>query len=205
MTPFAHAFLVFTLRMSAARAEDTPAPESAPALVPAAEPAAAPAPTAASPNFGPPPPLVPAAKFPGTETWPDFIPLEATEGRDLSPYGYRPAHRVKQKLTAVGGGVFAGAYIGAVAVGFATWEDGLSQKPGYLLVPVLGPTAWGSSNGFVSGVTELVILDTAAQATGAVLLTIGLLGRDGWERKPGFLLVPLATSGGAGLAVMGAL
>ncbi len=222
MTSFARAIFVFTtlgLSVTPSWAEDAPAPAPAPVAPgpapapeppppPAAAPVAPPAPPppAPMPDFGPPPvppPPVPAVKFPGTETWPDFIPLKATEGRNLHPYGYRPVRKINRKFVAAGAGVFGGAYIGAMAFGWLMSETGYPEGVGYLVVPIVGPAAWGYSSDGYTDTTELVLLDTVAQATGVVLLTVGLMGREGWERTPGFLLVPVADARGAGLAASG--
>ena len=211
MNPLSRAFLVFsTLSLfgfssGLARAEDPLAPVGpAPAAVPPAP--GPPSPASPPPNFGPPPPVVPPAKVPGTETWPDFIPLRAAEGRDLSPYGYRPVRRVTRQLVTAGAGIFGVAYVGSITVSGLLVNTGSPAGTGYLLVPVVGPAAWayttGGGDGYGEG-TPTAIADTVVQVAGIVLLSIGLHRREGWERTPGFLLVPVAGAERAGLAATG--
>lgn len=211
MTPFLIGTLTFlgiARSIDVAKADDSVA--APPVAAPAPAPPAAPAPTSAPvqpapplPSFGPAPPPVPPAAIPGTETWPDFIPLRDAEGRDLSPYGYRQTRKLNRRLIGVGAGVFGGAYLGAVAFGRLESDLGAASNAGWLFVPVLGPAIWGVTESSDTATGELVVLDTAAQAAGVVFLVLGLNGRDGWERKPGYLLVPTASAGRAGVVATG--
>ena len=72
-----------------------------------------------------------------------------------------------------------------------------------MFVPVVGPVAWLGISGGSTSKTYLLGMDSIGQAAGVVLFALGVRGRVGWERKPGFLLVPMANAEGGGLSASG--
>ncbi|MBI5537239.1 MAG: hypothetical protein HY898_31245 [Deltaproteobacteria bacterium] len=134
--------------------------------------------------------------------WPKSAPaeLQYREGQ-LPPPGYKLEEKRETELTYMGLGAFAGAYGSTVLVGLplVTVERELSgdtRAPGQILIPVVGPLTGISENtpGFVR---TLFLMDFAAQLTGVIMLSVGLLSpaKRTWvktaARSPSLALAPI--------------
>jgi hypothetical protein len=112
--------------------------------------------------------------------WPQSAPSELRyrEGM-LPPPGYKLEQKRETELAYLGIAVFAGAYGSTVLVGlpWVTIErdmSGDSRAPGQVLIPVVGPLT-GISQSTPGFMRALFLMDFAAQLTGVIMLSVGLL------------------------------
>lgn len=147
----------------------------------------------------------PAAAQPvDTSKWPKFIPNADVAGRDLSQYGYVRKRKLNNGLIAAGASVFGATYLTSTFVGaLATDIEGTNDAV-WMFVPVVGPIGWAATDGGSGFGNYILGVDALAQAAGITLLTIGLVGQDGWERKsPALLMLPTASHNQVGLTAVG--
>jgi hypothetical protein len=113
--------------------------------------------------------------------------------------------RPRWSLIAAGLAIFGGTYLLSASVAYVSDE-------GRLAIPFVGPIIFGAFEnhrrcaydcGVDGGFTALMVFDTLAQTTGAVLLLAGAISRKKVTVYDNLSIVPTASPSSAGVAAMG--
>ncbi len=134
-----------------------------------------------------------------------YTPPPAFYYPPMAPVTTHDELRPRYGLLAAGLAIFGGTYLLSASVAYVSDE-------GRLAIPFVGPIIYGafenhrrcaSDCGLDGGFTALMVFDTLAQTTGAVLLLAGAIGRKRVTVYDNLAIVPTASSSSAGVAAMG--
>lgn len=177
------------VRPAVAQANDAP-PAGAYAPAPSAQPPAAPPPAG---NAAPPPAPYQAAPYPPTPY--GYPPPGYAPAPQYPAYGTYPAYPPPQPVTVhrprrglvTGGAITFGVSWGLAASISLLLNDGsctgsCSDSADYLWIPIVGPLVVAARDSS-SGGDGIFFLWSAAQAAGATMLVVGLIGHDVTEYR----------------------
>jgi hypothetical protein len=170
----------------------------APSLPPPGAAAPQPAPYPPAPYGYPPPGYAPAPQYPGYAPYPVYAQPQPVT-----------VHKPRRGLVTGGAITFGVSWGIAASVSLLLNDDGCTggcaAVSNYLWIPVAGP-AIVAARDTSSGGDSLLILWSAAQAAGAAMLIVGLVGRDVTEYRyvrngVSLQLTPLLARSASGMAL----